>query len=70
MTVVMHLPISWTSLITDWSHVPAVSIVTWKKMCDADSHSYLAVLFAESLIMDSSHIFAGLVLDSNSAILK
>ena len=40
----MRLPISWTSSMADWPHVPAVSTATGTKICETDRAPYLAVL--------------------------
>ena len=50
VTMVMHLPISWTSSMADWPHVPAVSTATRTKICETDSAMYLAVLLADALL--------------------
>jgi len=51
VTVVMRLPISWTSSMADWPHVPAVSIATGTKMCETERVPYyLAVLLADALL--------------------
>jgi len=46
----MRLPISWTSSIADWLHVPAVWSATGTKICETDRAPYLAVLLADALL--------------------
>ena len=50
VTAVMRLPISWTSSMVDWPHVPAVSIATGTKIRETDRAPYLAVLLADALL--------------------
>ena len=49
VTTVIHLPISWTSSIAIWFHVPAVSMATGKKRWVPARSQYLEDLLAAAL---------------------